>query len=191
MQKIFSQEIRFRRDDGEEFGEWEERRLNQLCDIIKGKQLNKEELTLTGKYACQNGGINPSGYTDEFNTIENTITISEGGNSCGYVNYMTSKFWCGGHCYSLLNLKKTITTKYLFQYLKFHQNKIMRLRVGSGLPNIQRNDIINFTIKVPHIEEQTKIAHFLSALDRKIAVMDGQIEKTKEWKKGLLQRMFV
>lgn len=191
MQKIFSQEIRFKDDDGKEFGEWEEKKLKQVADIVKGKQLNREELTETGKYACQNGGINPSGYTDKFNTLQNTITISEGGNSCGYVNFMTSKFWCGGHCYSLVNLKKVIINKYLFQYLKYNQKGIMRLRVGSGLPNIQRRDIINFKIRVPCLAEQTKIAHFLSAIDKKITVMDGQIEKTKEWKKGLLQRMFV
>lgn len=114
-------------------GEWEEVTLGYLSQIVKGEQLNRIELTETGKYPCQNGGINPSGYTDKFNTNENTITISEGGNSCGYINYMTSKFWLGGHCYKLV-VNHRIDKSYLYQALKFNEEDIMRLRVGSGLP---------------------------------------------------------
>lgn len=199
MQKIFKQEIRFKDDtstslsasDGKAFPEWEEKKLGQTGNIKKGKQLNKEELTLSGTYPCQNGGISPSGYTEEYNTVGNTITISEGGNSCGYVNYMQSKFWCGGHCYSILELKKEVNALFLFQYLKFNEYGIMRLRVGSGLPNIQKKDLLMFEVKLPCIEEQTKIANFLSAIDRNIELVTKKIEHTKTYKKGLLQQMFV
>jgi len=199
MQKIFKQELRFKDDtsttlsasDGKAFPEWEEKKLGQTGNIKKGKQLNKEELTLSGTYPCQNGGISPSGYTEEYNTVGNTITISEGGNSCGYVNYMQSKFWCGGHCYSILELKKEVNALFLFQYLKFNEYGIMRLRVGSGLPNIQKKDLLMFEVKLPCIEEQTKIANFLSAIDRNIELVTKKIEHTKTYKKGLLQQMFV
>ena len=86
MKKIFNQEIRFKDDSGNDFPDWEEKRLGEVCKIQKGKQLNKSELIDTGEYPAINGGINPSGYTDEWNTVADTITISEGGNSCGYVN---------------------------------------------------------------------------------------------------------
>jgi len=199
MHKIFKQELRFKDDtstllsasDGKAFPEWEEKKLGQTGNIKKGKQLNKEELTLSGTYPCQNGGISPSGYTEEYNTVGNTITISEGGNSCGYVNYMQSKFWCGGHCYSILELKKEVNALFLFQYLKFNEYGIMRLRVGSGLPNIQKKDLLMFEVKLPCIEEQTKIANFLSAIDRNIELVTKKIEHTKTYKKGLLQQMFV
>jgi type I restriction enzyme S subunit len=199
MQKIFKQELRFKDDtsttlsasDGNDFPDWEEKKLGETGNIKKGKQLNKEELTLSGTYPCQNGGISPSGYTEEYNTVENTITISEGGNSCGYVNYMRSKFWCGGHCYSILELKKEVNALFLFQYLKFNEHGIMRLRVGSGLPNIQKKDLLMFEVQLPCIEEQTKIANFLSAIDRYIELVTKKIEHTKTYKKGLLQQMFV
>jgi type I restriction enzyme S subunit len=199
IQKVFKQELRFKDDtstllsasDGKVFPEWEEKKLGQTGNIKKGKQLNKEELTLSGTYPCQNGGISPSGYTEEYNTVGNTITISEGGNSCGYVNYMQSKFWCGGHCYSILELKKEVNALFLFQYLKFNEYGIMRLRVGSGLPNIQKKDLLMFEVKLPCIEEQTKIANFLSAIDRNIELVTKKIEHTKTYKKGLLQQMFV
>jgi len=191
MQKLFSHELRFKKDDGSDFPDWEEKKLGSVTDIIKGKQLNKSELTEIGTYPAINGGIEPSGYADEWNTIENTITISEGGNSCGYVNYIKTKFWSGGHCYSLLNLKESIDNTFLYQSLKYYQNRIMRLRVGSGLPNIQKGDIHNFKLPFPKKEEQQKIANFLSSLDKSIEKVEKQIEASQVWKKGLLQKMFV
>jgi type I restriction enzyme S subunit len=192
MQKIFSQELRFKDDNGNDYPDWEEKKLVEICDIKKGKQLNKEELTDSGEYPCINGGINISGFTDKFNTLENTITISEGGNSCGYINFFDVKFWSGGHNYSVeINNIEEINNIFLFQILKFNEVEIMKLRVGSGLPNIQKKDLAAFLLFIPKsINEQTKIANFLFAIDDKINHCHGQIEKTEVWKKGLLQQMF-
>lgn len=191
MQKLFSHEIRFKSENGNDFPDWEEKKLGNLVTITKGKQLNKSELTESGEYPCQNGGIAPSGYTHQYNTEANTITISEGGNSCGYVNFMKTRFWCGGHCYALLNIKNSVILDFLFQYLKFNQSDLMRLRVGSGLPNIQKGDITNFKIAVPSKEEQTKISTFLSFIDKSLDSIEQEIEGTTTFKRGLLQKMFV
>lgn len=191
MQKLFSQTIRFIDENGNNFPAWEEKELGKICEITKGKQLNKSELAETGTYPTINGGIEPSGYTEEWNTKENTITISEGGNSCGYVNFIRTKFWSGGHCYSLLNLNKQIDKIFLYQFLKFYQNQIMRLRVGSGLPNIQKGDISNFKIKLPKQLEQQKIANFLLSIDNSIEKLDNQIDNSLNFTRGLLQKMFV
>ena len=191
MQKIFSQELRFKDESGNNYPDWEEKKLGAVCNIKKGKQLNKIELTESGLYPALNGGINPSGYTDKWNTEKETITISEGGNSCGYLNLSKTRFWCGGHCYALLELQSNINFKYLFQILKFSENQIMRLRVGSSLPNIQMKEINKFLVKLPEIAEQLNIANFLSAIDRKTELVNTQIENTKAFKKGLLQQMFV
>ncbi len=189
MQQLFSQQMRFKDDAGNDFPDWEEKKLGEEVLITKGQQLNKETLSLEGNYPCQNGGIEPSGYTDNFNAYENTITISEGGNSCGYVNYMSTKFWCGGHCYTLTDVK--LENKFLYQYLKYHQEQIMNLRVGSGLPNIQKSTLSSFKIHKPCLEEQKKIASFLFEIDMRIEVVSKQIEQSKVFKKGLLQQMFV
>ena len=69
--------------------------LADICDIVKGKQVNGEFLTDSGNYYVMNGGIEPSGYYDDYNTEANTISISEGGNSCGYVQFNTTPFWSG------------------------------------------------------------------------------------------------
>jgi type I restriction enzyme S subunit len=191
MQKLFSQELRFKADDGSEFSEWEEKKLWDICLIKKGSQLNRDGLDAVGQYAVINGGITSSGYSDKWNTEANSITISEGGNSCGYVNFITEKFWSGGHCYTLENIKNTVKNEYLFQYLKAYEIQIMRLRVGSGLPNIQKGEISKFNVKVPSLEEQTKIANFLTAIDTKIDLATKQLDATKQFKKALLQQMFV
>ena len=75
--------------------------LKAIVSIEKGQQINGMSLAKTGKYYYLNGGIAPSGYIDDYNTSEETISISEGGNSCGFVSYNLQKFWSGGHCYTL------------------------------------------------------------------------------------------
>ncbi|RRT91440.1 restriction endonuclease subunit S [Empedobacter falsenii] len=189
--KIFSQEFRFNDDNGNEFPKWEEVFLENVCDIKKGEQFNKEDLSEIGSHPCLNGGILPSGFSEKYNTDENTITISEGGNSCGFVNFMKRKFWLGGHCYKILLLKK-ISLIYFYQLLKFNEQNIMNLRVGSGLPNIQLKSLKKFTVKISSSEnEQTKIANFLSAIDSKIDVENQLLQKLEVQKKYLLQQMFI
>lgn len=191
MQKIFNQELRFKDSNGNDYPEWEEKKLENIVSINKGKQLNKEFLSEDDKYPVINGGIFPSGYTDSYNYFANTITISEGGNSCGYVNFIKKDFWAGGHCY-VLEKKEDINYKYLYQVLKSNEANIMDLRVGSGLPNIQKKSISEYKIKVSKsLEEQEKIANFLSSIDNKIENLVTELEDLKEFKKGLLQQMFV
>jgi type I restriction enzyme, S subunit len=171
-------------------GEWELNILGEISNIVKGEQLNKIELTEFGKYPCQNGGIYPSGYTYKYNTAADTITISEGGNSCGYVNFMTTKFWLGGHCYKLL-IKETINKLFLYQILKFNEGRLMKLRVGSGLPNIQLKSIRDFEIIICNSPfEQQKIASCLSSLDEVISFQTDKLETLKTYKKGLMQNLF-
>lgn len=168
---------------------WQEMRLRDICEIKKGEQLNKLSLSNNseGKFAVINGGILPSGYTDKFNTNENTITISEGGNSCGFVNFIKEKFWSGGHCYAIMNSKASVL--YLYYFLKFKETFIQELRVGSGLPNIQKKDIENFKVSFPTLAEQKKIAQVLSACDKEIELLKSKFQCLKTQKKGLMQRL--
>lgn len=190
MQAIFSQKLRFKDEGGNSFPDWEEKKLGNIAMITKGAQLNGSELTRTGKYPMINGGIGPSGYTDKFNEEANTITISEGGNSCGFVGYLTERFWSGGHCYTI-QPSPDVEKAFLYQQLKFYQLKIMRLRVGSGLPNIQRGSLLKLVVLLPILMEQVAISGFLTALDDKIKLEESKLEQAKRFKKALLQQMFV
>lgn len=168
-------------------GEWISKELCQIAKITKGQQLNKTCLFSHGDYYVLNGGIEPSGYYDKWNTEANTISISEGGNSCGYVNYNSERFWSGGHCYSLSKIND-ISTECLFHILKYRQPDIMALRVGSGLPNIQRKALSSFELFFPlDIDEQGKIAQVLSMIDIAISKTKVIIEKYNSIKIGLMQ----
>ena len=147
---------------------WEQRKLKQVVTIQKGEQLSKAKLDSVGKYYVLNGGMEPSGFCDDYNTEANTISISEGGNSCGYVALNLDRFWSGGHNYTLQNLR--IDTEFLFQYLKGIETKIMALRVGSGLPNIQKAAIDGVDIIFPLEDEQKSIGQFLTKLSNLITL---------------------
>jgi len=191
LEKIFRQKLRFKNKQGNYFSIWKTMKLDEICDIKKGEQLNKDDLTESGNYPCLNGGMSFSGYTDKFNSDENTITISEGGNSCGFVNFMKSKFWLGGHCYKVI-LKKDISKDFLFHLLKFYEREIMNLRVGSGLPNIQQKDLKNLQLLISEdIEEQNKIANFLSSIQEKTETEKQILEKLELQKKFLLGNLFI
>ena len=166
-------------------------KLNEICSIKKGKQLNKSDMIENGKYYVLNGGKEPSGYTNSWNVKENTITISEGGNSCGYVSFNSEKFYCGGHCYYLTLKTTDFDLNYLFHYLKYMEPKIMRLRVGSGLPNIQKGDIGNINILKKEFNKQKEIGDFLESINIKISLILKEKEELELFKKGLLQKMFI
>lgn len=167
-------------------------KLKQLAYIVKGDQINNDQLLSNGSYYMMNGGTSPSGYLDSYNVSENTISISEGGNSCGYVQFNSSPFWSGGHCYTIQNVNSAlIENKYLYHYLKHKEKEIMNLRIGTGLPNIQKKDLENFTIFVPSLLIQRKNLALFEMLDKKICILNEELERLEMQKKYLLRNMFI
>ena len=170
----------------------EEKSLSELAEITKGQQVNGNQLSENGKYYVMNGGIMPSGYYDDYNTEAGTISISEGGNSCGYVQYNKSEFWSGGHCYTL-HIKPTarISTLFLFHFLKWKEEYIMALRIGSSLPNIQKKDLSKVRIIVPTFDKQQQLIALLSTLQMKIEYEEMYTINLDKQKLHLLSHMFI
>ena len=167
-------------------------KLGQIVEIIKGQQVNGTDLLEQGDYYVMNGGTTPSGWLNTYNTECNTISISEGGNSCGYVQYNTSRYWSGGHCYSLriLNTHETIDL-YLYHYLKWQEGNIMALRIGSGLPNIQKKDLLRFPVILPTISLQKRIVSILNAIEEKVTCENSITEHFTKHKEYLLNELFI
>lgn len=165
--------------------------LGDVAQIIKGKQINGELLSDVGEYYVMNGGIDPSGYYDSYNTLPNTISISEGGNSCGYVQWNETAFWSGGHCYTLHDINSDVAGKYLYHFLKWREDDIMKLRIGSGLPNIQKKDLSKVMVIIPNQSIQTKIVYLLDACDEKIAQEIRILMQYNHQKTFLLSKMFI
>lgn len=179
-------EIRFKGFEGE----WETKRLGEICNITKGEQLNVKDMIKNGTYYVLNGGITPSGYTNSFNTDKNTISISEGGNSCGYVNFNKCEFWSGGHNYTIKYIVEIIQNEYLYHYLKSIEPYIMSKRVGSGLPNIQKTALQKIKVFYPSPSEQTIISNYFRNFDKMIDTKELEIEKLQNLKKACLDKMF-
>ena len=168
---------------------WDCTCLSDIATIKKGKQLNAVDMISDGAYYVMNGGIAPSGNTDDWNTAENTISISEGGNSCGFVAFNKEKFWAGGHCYTLIDLNENISVRFLFHYLKNMEKEIMAMRVGSGLPNIQKDSISDIKVFYPSKKGQERISGVLDDSLSEIALLKQQLENYKKQKQGLMQKL--
>ena len=174
-------------DEGDDYAA-----LETLVHICKGEQLNGECLSDNGKYYVMNGGITPSGYYDDYNTLAGTISISEGGNSCGFVQFNEMPFWSGGHCYTLLQTSdERIQYKFLYHFLKSKQDDIMSLRIGSGLPNIQKKDLGRYPVPILSHDSQTAITRLLDVVCQYIKNERAILNDLTVQKQYVLQAMFI
>ena len=163
--------------------------LKDITKFTKATQINGENLIDDGAYSYLNGGINPSGKWNEFNVAENTVTISEGGNSSGYVNYMNKAFWCGAHCYYLYDGPKN--SKYLYYALKSQQERLFRIRSGACMPNIKKSDLGNFIIEYEQDEtRQEEVVEVLEKCELLIEDYKKELDLLDEAVKARFVEMF-
>ena len=191
MQKLFSQQLRFKADNGSEFGEWEEKELHQIFQIKAGGDIEKSSVSevRTSEFSYPifaNSDKNKGfyGWANKFKYKE-AVTVTGRGN-LGIAVARNEPFYPIVRLLVLLPLVK--------QNLKFFEEQINLLDIVSestGVPQLTAPQLSKYKVNVPSLEEQTKIATFLSAIDQKIEVVAQQIEQAKQWKKGLLQQMFV
>lgn len=161
--------------------------LSDVADVYTGKQLNKSDMSNDGLYAVMNGGIEPSGYTNNYNEEENTITISQGGASAGYVNWNSEKIWIGAHCYAIHPIKNKINNRYLYFVLKEKQEVLMQSKQGAGIPGLNRSIIQKLYIPLPHTNVQKRIVEILDsftnlidALNEELSLRQKQFEYYRE-----------
>ena len=161
-------------------------KLEDITRYSKGSQINGSELIDDGKYIYLNGGITPSGRWNSYNVDANTVTISEGGNSSGYVNFIAEPFWCGAHCYYLYEGPKN--TKYLYYALKSQQERLFAIRSGACMPNIKKADLGKFEIEFE--SDQKKQNEIVAVLSKAESVIDKR-KKEIERLDNLIKARFV
>jgi type I restriction enzyme, S subunit len=158
--------------------------VSDICEVAKGSAVKYDKDFIQGSFWFLNGGVNFSGSTEFANDSGDTVVISEGGNSCGFVNYIPRPFWCGGHAYRLLGFKGT--QKYLYYALKKSENEIMNLRVGSGLPNVQKKNLSDFkTLIHQSSKKQGEVVNFLDSLTGEIDNLKAELAKYECIKQGM------
>lgn len=186
MQRIFSQEIGFKDENGRDYPEWEEKKLGEVADIKTGNT-NVQDAVENGKYAFFDRSVIIK-RIDKFDYDEEAI-IYPGEGSEFYPRYYNGKYALHQRAYSITT--SSINMKYLLYMLMLKNNHFSRMAVGSTVKSLRMDNFEKCNIYIPIIEEQEKIANFLSSLDKKIELEEEKLHNFKELKKGLMQRMFI
>ncbi len=187
MQKIFSEELRFKDEFGNNYPDWEEKKLGDLCDITTGKS-NREDSGLGGEYTFFDRSEDIRTSSIYLFDAEAVIVAGEG--SSFPPKYFKGKFDLHQRTYAIMGFEN-LFGRYLFYYLHQYKNYFVRYAVGSTVKSLRLPIFKKMNIHLPSFKEQQKIASFLSSLDSKIDLVSTQIENTKAFKKGLLQQLFI
>ena len=216
MQKLFSQQIRFKADDGSEFGEWGEYKIFDLAidktlnngvfndqnkvgkgyklinvlDMYIQRDIDESRLSLLDidKKEFERNKVN---YGDIFFT--RSSLVKEGIAFSNVYLGVSNDITYDGHLIKLSPDLNIIEPKFLNYCLKVAYVRKQLIQGGktATMTTIGQQEVGNTLVKIPCLEEQIRIANFLSAIDQKIDVVSKQIEQAKQWKKGLLQQMFI
>ena len=214
MQQLFSQEIRFKDEDGKDFPDWEEKRLGEIGKTFGGLTGKSADDFGTGSrfvtylqvfkaskiYPEQCGFVKLSA-GERQNKIERGdiifTTSSETPKEVGFASVVTVDMpntYLNSFCFALRpdNTEELIPefSRYLFRSAGY-RTKVIPLAQGSTRYNLSKTSFLKIKLHIPHPIEQRKIADFLSALDRKIELVTAEFENAKTFKKGILQQMFV
>ena len=200
MQKLFSQQLRFKADDGSEFGEWEEKELKDIAEINpKSKKLpesfiyidlesvEKGQLLLQKNIELQDAPSRAQRLLAKGDVLFQMVRPYQQNNY--YFNLSGEYVASTGYA----QIRTKLDSKFIYYALheKTFLDEVMNRCTGTSYPAINSSDLSSIEILIPCLEEQTKIANFLSSIDQKIEVVAQQIEQAKQWKKGLLQQMFI
>ena len=210
MQKIFSQEIRFKADDGSDYPDWEEKKLGEVFSEIKdkvGKQ-NIETYSISAgkgfvsqkeKFGKDISGRQNENYTvlipEQFSYNKGNSKIYKYG--CIYHNTIGKSIAVPNVFISFTLIDNSMSVYFFAKLFEDHYlDRGLRKIISSsarmdGLLNVNKKYFFELLLPVPSSGEQQKIANFLSSVDTKIGYVSKQLDSTKEFKKALLQQMFV
>lgn len=189
MQKIFSQELRFKDESGNEYPEWEEKKLFDVVKYLSSKRSSNyySENIIHGQYPVYDAVQEISRDTN-FDIEESYISILKDGAGVGRLNLRPGKSSVIGTMGYLL--PQNIDIKFLFYYLK--TMNFNRFVIGSTIPHLYFKDYSKETLLIPiDKSEQIKIGSFFIKLDRIINNKAKKIKVLKQRKQGFLQKMFV
>ena len=210
MKKIFNQEIRFKDDNGNDFPDWEEKRLDDVFKSSKGKGLSKDKISDHGRHKAVLYGELYTTYNEVAYTIKSYTDFDEGTKSrvgdllvpcstttsnidlANVTAIMENDIRLGGDITILRTTGIDIDNIFYSYYLSNHKKyELAKFGQGTTIVHLYYSHFKKMKVNVPSLEEQIKISNFLSSIDNQIELLDTQINKSRTWKKGLLQKMFV
>ena len=207
MQKIFAQELRFKGDNGNEFPDWERKKLGNLGECFIGLTYSPNDVvesngTLVlrssnvqnGRLAFEDNVFVDTVISEKNYVKENDILICARNGSrsligkCALISKENEGYAFGAFM-SIYRSKYNRFIYHLFQTDLFFSQ--INEHLGATINQVTTKSLNSFSFNFPCEEEQGKIAAFLATIDNKISRTLAQIEQTQQYKKGLLQNMFV
>lgn len=197
MQKIFSQEIRFKKEDGGEYPEWQTNKLSSICDIIMGQSPNSEFYNeefngmplIQGNADMKNRRTSPRVYTSSITKTCKVGDIIMSVRAPAGTIAISEHEACIGRGVCAIRVQEK--NKFIYQLLLMQEDKWSKFSQGSTFDSINSSDINDLMVNLPCLEEQIKIANFLSKIDSIVEKEKEKLKELRELKKGLLQGMFV
>lgn len=186
MQKIFSQELRFKDENGKDFEDWEVKSLGEIC-IKQSSNISANKIEDNFGDFILYGASGIYKKVDFYQEKNDYISIVKDGAGVGRLLFCKGESSVLGTM-EILKPKNEINTYFLYCILS--NIDFTKYVTGSTIPHIYFKDYSIERLGLPCLSEQTKIANFLSAIDEKIELVSQQIVDTQEYKKGLLQQMF-
>ena len=208
MQQLLTGKKRLHNHTGQPFtGEWEEVRLSSVLKVIGGNAFKSDDFCKDGiplirisniksdySVNLENAALLPNiFFTEKFSVVFGDILIAMSGATTGKLGmYRSNNKALLNQRVGKLKIKKDITSnEYVFQLMKSPkiQYEILVDAVGGAQPNIGNKDIERIKVKIPHLEEQQKIAAVLTAADQEIDTLKQKLDHLKQEKKALMQQL--
>lgn len=210
MQKIFSQEIRFKNENGEEFPEWEDTNLGKLADFMKGKNLSKSGIVRNGINECIRYGQLYTDYTEVIHNVvsktnieandsmlskENDLLIPSSGEDpidIAKVSCIIKPDIIIGSDINIVRLRKGNSGIFFAYYINTCKCLELAKKVqGYSIVHLYNSQLKSLSIAVPCLAEQLKIANYFETIDKIIMFKQREVERAIKWKQGLFQKLFV
>lgn len=205
MQKLFSQEVRFKADDGSDFPKWEEKTLGEYCTQLKASiDPRKSPNTIFAEYSMP--AFDESRKARFVSGREMNSARKILSEPCVLVNKLNvrkRRIWlvknpeqnavCSSEFVPLSS--NAINLTFLSYFALTDRFTSYLMDCSSGSSNSQKrvvpDVILNYVMQIPSLPEQRKIADCLASMDEAIQKSKDELAKWQELKKGLLQQMFV
>lgn len=190
MQQIFSQELRFKDEDGKDFPEWEEVSLENVLDYEQPTKylVSSTEYSDSFKTPVLTAGKTfILGYTDETTGIcDEGLPVIIFDDFTTAFKFVPFPFKAKSSAMKLLRKKANVNIYYVYSAMQ-----LIDFPSGDEHKRYWISEYSKVIIPLPCEKEQTKIANFLTAIDDKITATQSQLKAVKQYKQGLLQQMFV